>query len=130
MFTSTGILKYHDNPYKLIVEIDQNISDYYRSLIPKWIKSNRQMYSAHISVVRNEMPINLQYWGKYEGEEIEFIYTPGVQFGKVYCWLNVWCKRLEEIRLELGLPVSSQFTLPPEGFVKCFHTTLGNFKQV
>lgn len=129
MFNSTGILKYHNNPYKLIVEIDQNICDYYRSLIPKWIKTNRQMYSAHISVVRNEVPVNLEHWGKYEGEEIEFLYENEIKFGAVYCWLNVWCKRLEEIRLELGLPVSSPYTLPPEGFAKCFHSTLGNFKN-
>jgi hypothetical protein len=29
----------------------------------------------------------------------------------------------------LGLPVSSEYTLPPEGFVKCFHMTIGNFKN-
>lgn len=123
---STGILKYYPN--KLIVEIDQEISNYYRKLIPKWIKTNKQMYQAHISVVRNEIPPNMQYWDKYEGNEIEFYYENIVRFGTVYCWLNVFSTRLEEIRIELGLPVSSMYTLPPEGFTKCFHATLGNFK--
>jgi hypothetical protein len=129
MFTSTGTIKYYSNPYKLIVEVDQDISEYYRKLIPKYIdQPARQMYAAHISVVRNEIPPHLSLWGKYEEEEIEFYYDNEVHFGEVYCWLNVWCKRLEEIRLELGLPVSSRFTLPPEGFIRCFHITLGNFK--
>lgn len=129
MFTSTGIIRYHDNPYKLVVDIDQEISNYYRSLLPKCIKPNRQRYEAHISVVRKEIPINLQFWKKYEGEEVEFCYTNQVFFSDNYCWLNVFCIRLEEIRLELGLPVSSIYTLPPEGFTKCFHSTIGNFKE-
>lgn len=123
---SNGILRYHPN--KLIVEVDQGINDYYRKLIPKWIKTNKQMYAAHISVVRKEIPPNMQYWGKYDGDEVEFYYENIIRFGTVYCWLNVFSTRLEEIRLELGLPVSSMYTLPPEGFAKCFHTTIGNFK--
>lgn len=130
MFRSTGILRYHNEPVlKLVVDVDQAISDYYRSLLPPYKKANPQRYGAHISVVRKEIPPNMQFWGKYEGEEVEFFYAPGVQFGKVYCWLNVWCNRLEEIRIELGLPVTSEYTLPPEGFVKCFHSTIGNYKE-
>ena len=126
MYTSSGILRYGNN--KAILEIDKDIINYYRALIPKYIKTNRQMYDPHISVVRNEIPTNLHKWRKYEGEEIEFQYGPTIYFNKVYCWLNCFSKRLEEIRIELGLPVSSIYTLPPDGYVKCFHTTLGNFK--
>lgn len=130
MFRSVGTLRYHNEPLlKLVVDIDQEISNYYRSLLPKYIKPNPQMYGAHISVVRREIPPNMEFWGKYEGEEIEFFYEPGVKFDKVYCWLNVWCNRLEDIRKELGLPVFSKYTIPPEGFLKCFHTTIGNFKE-
>ena len=39
LFDSVGILKYFDNPYKLIVEIDCGIYHYYRALIPKYIKN-------------------------------------------------------------------------------------------
>jgi len=113
-----------------VVEVDQDLSDYYRSLIPPWKPVNKSMWSAHITLVRpgKEVPINTEHWGKYEGESIEFLYEPRVYSGKVYYWLNIWCKRLEDIRLELGLPVISEFTLPPDGFIKCFHCTIGNMK--
>lgn len=129
MFESIGVLKYHDNSYKLIVDVDQGICNYYTSLLPKHIRLNKQKYKSHISVVRNEIP-DLNFWNKYENEEIKFLYDPEVKFNELYCWLNIWCNRLEEIRQELGLPVSSRFTLPPEGFTKCFHCTIGNFKNI
>lgn len=132
IYPATGILHYSrgDFGHRLVVNVDQQISDYYRSLIPKYISVNRQRYAAHISVVRKETPIHLELWGKYEAQEVEYFYSPMIHFGKVYCWLNVFSQRLEEIRLELGLPVSSEYTLPPEGFVKCFHMTLGNMKDL
>ena len=132
MFTSKGQLKYSkiEDKYKLIVSVDEEIVRYYRSLIPKWFKVNPQMHRAHISVVRNEVPPKMEFWGKYEGEIIEFCYESIIRQGSVYWWLNVFCKRLEEIRLELGLPVSSPYTLPPEEFTKCWHISLGNQKEL
>jgi len=130
LYKAAGILRYGVAEYghKLVLEIEQDLADYYRSLIPKYYHVNRQRYGAHVSVVRKETPANPDAWGKYEGEEIEFVYDSEIKRGTVYWWLNVFCVRLEEIRVELGLPVSSQYTLPPEGFVKCFHTTIGNSK--
>jgi hypothetical protein len=88
------------------------------------------MYPAHISVVRKEVPPVLSAWEKYQNEPINFNYSPEIHFGSVYIWLNVFSTELEAIRRELGLPVSSQYTLPPEGFVKCFHCSIGNFKNL
>ena len=133
---SVGVLKYNQSrstgTYWLVVEIDPEITRYYRALIPKSIRSNKQMYAPHITVVREakETPVNLEHWGKYQGEEVEFEYSHEVQFSENYVWLNVWCQRLEEIRLELGMPVDSPFTRPPDGYAKTFHTTLGNFKEL
>lgn len=128
LFKSTGILRYGKN--KVIVEIDPGISDFYRSLIPKYLPYNRQLYAPHISVVRKETPPNMEYWEKYEGQPIEFEYDNEIQIGTVYFWLNCFSVRLEEIRQELGLPVSSPYTLPPEGYLKCFHSTLANRKNL
>jgi hypothetical protein len=116
---------------RLVVEIDKGIADFYRSLIPKWKEVQPQQFPPHITVVRTgkEMPVNREHWAKYEGEEITFFYSSVVHEGSVYYWLNVFSVRLEEIRRELGLPVHSEYTLPPEGFVKCFHATLGNKKN-
>lgn len=132
MFSSIGKLKYYDNPCKLIVEVDQGLSDYYRTLLPKWFIVNRQRYGAHITVIRSEceIPVHMEHWRKYDEQPIEFFYEPAVKWGKVYYWLNIFCVKLEDIRLELGLPVVSEWTLPPEGFVKCFHMTIGNCKGI
>ena len=132
IYPSTGILHYSRGKhggYRLVLDADQQIVEYYRVLIPPYICVNPQRYSAHVSVVRNEIPVNLDAWSKYQGHSINFFYSPIVHFGQVYCWLNVFSQQLEEIRLELGLPVSSEYTLPPEGFTKCFHMTIGNFKS-
>lgn len=128
LFNSTGTLHYEDK--KLIVEVDKELAAYYRSLVPKYIKLNPQKYAPHISVVRNEVPVNKEHWDKYEGEQVEFAYENYVYNGTIYYWLNAFCVRLEDIRMELGLPVSSEYTRPPDGFLKCFHLTLGNTKAV
>lgn len=134
LYWSKGILKYNrpgeNVGYRLVVDIDPGISEYYRALIPLgMVQLNKQMYSPHISVVRKEVPPNIEFWGKYEGEEVDFAYDNVVHHSATYWWLNCFSKRLEEIRLELGLPVNSPYTLPPEGFAKCFHSTIGNTKE-
>jgi hypothetical protein len=132
LYTSVGTLKYSQDVYRLVMEVDQGINDMYRSLIPKWYPTNRPRWPAHVTVVRQEkeMPVNLEYWGRYQDEQVEFYYSPEIKQGKIYFWLNVFCVRLEEIRRELGLPVMSEYTLPPEGFAKCFHTTIANMKEI
>ena len=128
LLTSVGTLRYSENPYKLIVEVDPEIVRYYRALLPKYIHTNPQAYAPHISVVRNEVPVHLEHWGKYEGQPLEFTYEGYVYSGQVYIWLNAFSTRLEEIRTELGLPVSTEYTRPPDTFIKVFHITLGNRK--
>lgn len=132
LYKSEGMLRYYSPPYKLIVEVDQEIGRLYRSLIPKYMSVNLPMYPTHITVVRSEKetPVILEPWGRYDGEKIEYYYDPEVKIGTVYYWLNVFCRRLEEIRAELGMSVDSIYTKPPEGFLKCFHITIGNSKNV
>lgn len=132
MFKSIGKIKYDTSGgYRLTVEIDWELGRYYRSQIPKYIRVNAPRYPPHITVVRlgKEIPPNLKPWGKYKNERVEFFYEHYLHQGKIYFWLNVWCIRLEQIREELGLPVISQYTIPPEGFKKCFHATIANMKE-
>jgi hypothetical protein len=86
------------------------------------------MYDPHITLVRNEIPELLENWDKYSGKEISFLYSNLIHNDEKYWWLNCFSKKLERIRLELGLPVSSPYTLPPSGFYQCFHSTLANNK--
>ena len=131
LYKSNGTLHYsrHNESFKLIVSVDQGIVDYYRALMPKAIRTAPQKYAAHISVVRKEIPPNLASWDKYEGQEIEFSYSPIIHSGTVYYWLNAFSVRLEEIRTELGLIVDAPFHQPPPGFKKTFHISLGNTKE-
>ena len=128
---SVGTIRYGED-YKLVVEVDQELARFYRSLIPKWIGVTRPRWPAHITVVRSEKesPVDLSVWGKYEGYQIKFLYNSDVQFGKIYYWLDVLCKDLEEIRKELGMSVTSQYTRPPDGFSKYFHCTIANLKDI
>jgi hypothetical protein len=129
---AVGLLRYSDN-YRLVVELDPvaGLADFYRSMIPKCYKVQKPRWAAHITVVRSEKetPFLTEHWGKYEDEEITFCYDPKVNIDPKYCWLNVWCDRLSEIRTELGLPPKSRWTRPPSGgHHECFHITVANKK--
>jgi hypothetical protein len=130
MHKSKGKLHYDygNAGLKLIVDVDPGITSFYRSLIPKYITLNPQRHNPHISVVRHEHSINMEYWGKYEGEQVEFEYSNYIHNGTVYWWLNAFSARLEAIRVELGLYVHDKYTKPPDGYLKCFHITLANSK--
>ena len=127
---SKGKLQYSKD-WRLVLKVDQDLADYYRSLIPPWMSSQRPRWPAHITVVRQEkeMPVNKQHWWKHNNRTVSFIYSPIIHHDSVYYWINVWCKILEEIRIELGMPFHSPFTLPPAGFKKNSHCTIANTKE-
>lgn len=130
MFKSVGILRYSIvNPsyYKLIVEVDPEISRYYSKLVPKYYKCNPQRYAPHITVVRNEVPNKMERWGVFENKEIEFMYEPYIWNNGIYWWLNCYSLFLETIRENLGLPLYSKYNSPPD-LKHCFHMTIGNSK--
>lgn len=132
LFTSTGVLDYSGSAsggYRLVVLIDHQLAAYYRSLIPKTVRLNGTRYAPHVTVVRNEYPPNLKKWGAYNGQKIEFQYSPYIYNNNTYYWLRVYCQKLTAIRLELGLPASYYLTRPPDE-AECFHTTLGNCKNI
>lgn len=128
---SVGLLRYSVNQgkYSLVVDVDSGIVNLARALIPSYIKLNRQKYSPHITVVRNEIPPNLDKWGLYDGKEIEFEYSSFVKSGLIYWWLNAYCDELRKIRVEQGLPPTSELTRPPDD-ADCFHITIGNTKGI
>ena len=131
LYKSSGPLRYsynEDYGYRLVLDVDPGVVALSRYLVPKAFKLNPQKYKPHISIVRKEVPGKLEFWGLYESELVEFEYTNIIYSGTVYWWLNAFSKRLEEIRLELGLPVHSLYTVPPEGYLKCYHITIGNIK--
>lgn len=131
IFCETGILRYQeDDGYRLTVEVDEELSRYYRAFIPRSCLARRPIWPAHITVVRvgKETPTKLLSWGKYEGTVVSFAYDSYVRSGKGYFWLNVWCDWLRLVREDLGLAGTSKWTHPPAGDHKEFHLTVGNQK--
>jgi hypothetical protein len=117
------------NYYRLVLNVCQDLSDFYRKQVPKHIAISQQKYRAHISVIRNEVPANLDIWEKYAGHEVEFQYEPFPMNDERYWWITCWSTRLEEIRVELGLPVAVRPSHSPYGSNR-FHFTFGNTKTL
>ena len=132
MFTSTGTIQYDDSDrVRMTVKVNQDFSNYYRALIPKYLNVVRPRWPAHITAIRPELdiPPKIRYWGDYDGEEVEFLYDPYIFWDKGFCWVDAWSKRLEDIRTELGLPNTSTRPVVRAGFSKIFHCTIGNYEE-
>ena len=130
MVSGEGLLNYsitETGLYRLVVDVDPAISDYYRALVPKSVRLNRQKYAPHITVLREAAIPRLLAWGAYDGERIVFEYNPEIRTGEVYFWLEVYSKDLEDIRVGLGLDPFGPNARPPDD-KDCFHMTLGNLK--
>ena len=125
MAQGEGVLRYRiESGFRLVVDIDPGITDFYRALVPKTVRLNRQKFAPHITVLR-EATLPLPAWGTYEGGAVVFDYLPEIRVGEVYFWLEVYSERLGDIREELGLPRIGPGARPPDE-KDCFHTTLGN----
>jgi hypothetical protein len=120
-YSSVGVLRYGPGR-RLVVEVDQGIADFYRALIPKWMPTQPQRYGAHVSVVRKETPLQTEHWGRYDGHETVFEYSNQIEQNEVFFWLPVQCRRLMDIRVELGLPAHPWW-------VNQFHVTIGNRRE-
>jgi hypothetical protein len=118
---SVGRLSYGPG-IRIVLLVDQQIADYYYSLVPKYVDLSRQAYDAHISVVRHEKPTDTSTWGNYESDEVGFEYGAQIFNDETYYWLEVVSPRLREIRKELGLTA-----YPP--WRNGYHLTLGNIKH-
>lgn len=108
-----------------ILDCDPAIGTYYRELY--WLDHykcdtlQRPSWDSHITVVRNEEPCQerKRFWEAHAGEIIKFQIVPGVRDNGEYYWVDVICPRLQEIRLELGLPAMSLID---------FHLSVGHQK--
>lgn len=119
MFRSVG--RFSSSSGRLVVLVDTELARYYRSQIPKSMVCRAGRYAPHITVVRNEP------YEKDLQDPVEFEYDPYIHFNGVYWWLNCFSPTLISVRLELGLPASTDLTRPPDGS-ECFHMTVGNTK--
>lgn len=120
----------------VIVQTDSEICRYYRYQVQKTILNplgfekrkdalkhgfhfiDQPSWGAHISVVRGEKPDedHIHLWKKYDRQRIEFEYSHNVRQTSMdrdghdnYWFVDVQCKFLEDLRLELGRPIKWKF---------------------
>jgi hypothetical protein len=127
---SQAVVKYGP-AMQAVARIDQGISDFYRSLIPKAYGVQPQAWPAHITIVRKgkETPTKMDAWGKHEGRTIEFTYDTTIQTDGTYFWLNAWSEEVGDIREELGLPRYRDDSAFGGVSRQEYHITLGNVKN-
>ncbi len=122
-FETQGTLTYGPG-IRAAIRVDQQVSNFYRSMIPKYYCVNGQRHPAHITVVRIglERPPNMDVWEKYQGMSVKFEYSNVIERDGVYWFLRCRSEQIESIRQELGL--RKYFDRK-----KGYHLTLGNTKE-
>lgn len=117
LWSSRGVLDYRKS--SLVLNIDQGLVEYYRSLIPRYKGVSCQAHRAHITLIRSFE----RCWlcGIISGE-YNFVYSGEILFSFPYYYLRCWGSELNEIRRSWGLG-DYRF-----GY-SSFHITLGNVKS-
>lgn len=96
-----------------------DFGDYYYSLIPQYLKPNKQKHETHITIIRNFENVDLS--DKYlDGQEFEFNYSTDMKFDGTYYYLECWSPIIDKIRMHYGL---SRYRMN-----NCHHITIGNKK--
>lgn len=125
MYSTIGQIRYGENSAS--VDLDINIGMYYRRLMPKWLDFQPPAYPTHVSFIRKDQidpAKKLLYWRKYEQKKVRIWYNNYIRNeGSQYYWLDCWCRKLCEIRQELGLKRTTSF----KG--DSFHITIANSKN-
>ena len=86
------------------------------------LKLQRPVWYIHITVVSIKENPRKEAWKKYDGEYIDFEYSPEVYQVWKFWSLPVVCSRLEAIRIELGLSSKPRAS---SGVPSDFHMTIG-----
>ena len=68
-------------------------------------------YSAHISVIHGEKPINPEFWKYMDGKKIWFQYEPSPYGNNKHMWVDVYCEEFNKIRRKIGLVERRKFHL-------------------
>ena len=95
-YTAKGKIPYFDDGTVSLL-IDQELVDYYRSMIPKHIWIQKTKFPAHITVVRGPVETwNYFRWGLDNGAIYSYNYFPEISFSGKYCFLNIVISPSEE----------------------------------
>ncbi|RJF96152.1 hypothetical protein [Noviherbaspirillum saxi] len=74
------------------------------------LRLNRPIFGTHVTIVRHGEDIpNMEYWGKYEGLEVDIEYDVGVRNHFDFWSLPVYSDWFQQVRRELGLAREPDF---------------------
>lgn len=126
MFRSKGKLVFdhlkhtkHFEPWWAMVICDRELQRYYAWHLLRYgkVANTASPWGAHISVIKGESAVDKSKWKLYHGTIIDFEYdAEGIDWNDNHAWVNVYCKQLSELRVELGLAYRPRF-----------HLTIGRF---
>jgi hypothetical protein len=131
---SLGSLRYSPKKYKakeeqnwwVVLDCDPDIGKYYRHLYHLSSHRCRRLWrpawAEHVTVLRNEEPPEpfKPLWERYAGETVEFTVSPVLRTNGEFCWLDVTCDFLLDLRVELGLAREPEYPL---------HLTVGHTNE-
>jgi len=106
-------------PWWLIGFVGGEVAEYYAWFLRKrtGIVLQRPAWGSHVSIVRGEAPpCNTEAWKRHDGQSIELEFDPSIRTNGAHWWLKVTCDSMLDIREELGLSRTHDFSL---------HLTLG-----
>lgn len=107
-------IKKEKNVWWCVVEIDDEIANYYRWWVSRRYHKTmlKPSWNAHITVVGGTKPKNINKWKERHGQEVIFAYEhypqtydPNVRRSSEppHWWVRVYCDELNDVREELGL---------------------------
>lgn len=115
--SSYGYITYRDTSCILLIQ--QEIVDYYYSLIPKYFDTNRQKYPAHITIIRKFEKPTIRL---VTSNIIRFEYDGKIHYKHPYFFMNCWSDDIGDLREDCGLP-RYRFADTAN-----YHFTIGNIK--
>jgi hypothetical protein len=134
MFESIGKIIYDpvrngvSEPWSAIVEVDQDLADYYRYHFLNHFKISllKPNWKPHISLFRGEAeyrPEMESFWKEMGGKEIVFCYTQEIFWNESFVWINTYFPEFFYLREKMGLKDTH------EDNETWGHITIGKFRK-
>jgi hypothetical protein len=96
------------DPWSAIIEVDQDLADYYYYLFLTHyhVPIVRPSWKAHISLIKGVSeynPLFDNHWNYKNGQEVDFVYNTDIYWNHEFIWLNTYCEQYFHIREKMGL---------------------------
>jgi hypothetical protein len=130
MLKASGVINVQPQRGRIVVDVSDDLIDLYYWFISKhyWIRMNRPMHSAHITIFsqKHHKKVNWEKAVWYDGKDIEFEYDEyivegGYTKGFLMYYLRVYSEEIDKMKKKLGIVDGP--------FFKGLHLTISNSKS-